>query len=625
MRNILILLFIFNHSTVFATAEHLGIHFSEKGLQSLFEALLTEYEHNKVHKKFYIKPGFTQTKIPVANLLQNPIISNLREKFINIDVSNDLPLYVDWGDINVIAKGNPNKRIIIPKGKNKDLSFIIKAQLEELVIEMDYLKICEFKDEKSQCIKDKGLYGNFKGIKISLENGSFIDILSIFNINFKKNSFNTEFSEILTNLIPSETKYQKLLISKYGLEKDVPKINLSFEDFEMPTPKLKIEDEVFEIQIKDISDAILKEKNFIASVITKFTGEYLAQDFTKTFNDNIGPKIQKIKTSYQFIEYDKYRDRSQKVSQAFKKSPSEGLKLLNEYHRIPDKSDNSIQTIKNLLHYSIYKANGTVELNSVRSNSLHDLLVHFDLDFKLNKKKLNIINYLHNDKTFKVGKVESKNFLMNDDLSLVISESIINSSLDLINSSTFVKSAFKELVKINGVSLNSLKVHFNSLPNTCTLDKVYIVANLKIKLNKLKSNGPLSYLKNKIGSVLEDGVIWFPLQLSFSPRISKDEDGKTKLKLIFDQYIADNNITNKFNYPIKDMYSIVEEGVISTLKDELRETLETPLSIDLSNLLQSVPGINFDLTNISFLSSGHLVLGAKIESINLNLLERRHD
>ena len=134
-------------------------------------------------------------------------------------------------------------------------------------------------------------------------------------------------------------------------------------------------------------------------------------------------------------------------------------------------------------------------------------------------------------------------------------------------------------------------------------------------MSQIESKGLGSRFKNYIASTLESKKVWFPLELRFRPTI-KVENGRSMLKLKFDKSCQGELLSNTYKYPKKDMYEMVEKGVLDTIKKDLFPALEQEISIDVTDYI-SVEGLKAKPSSVQFLKSGHLALLLDVQELAL--------
>jgi hypothetical protein len=152
--------------------------------------------------------------------------------------------------------------------------------------------------------------------------------------------------------------------------------------------------------------------------------------------------------------------------------------------------------------------------------------------------------------------------------------------------------------------------------------EIVLVAEVLVKLSELPTASFGESIENRIGSLVEGGKIWFPLEISFTAKLEK-RDYKTVIKLRANSPVVGNHLVNTYNYPYKEMWGKVEAGIISSLVGEDGEGLLPLLNnlpeIDISPYLE-VDGLTLNPKNIYVHKTGHLIITTDIETLDIRTL-----
>ncbi|MEE2671571.1 MAG: hypothetical protein VYA54_07665, partial [Bdellovibrionota bacterium] len=176
------------------------------------------------------------------------------------------------------------------------------------------------------------------------------------------------------------------------------------------------------------------------------------------------------------------------------------------------------------------------------------------------------------------------------------------------------------------VYIDGLNVHF--IPSELTAPQnLKVVANMRINLSQLEVEdfwsfeGIWSWINNGVGSLIESGEVWFPLELDFMIMPNELEEENT-IVLTGYNILEGETFKNTLNYPKKNMSRSVEKGIHEKLVEVLGESLNKEYEINLTDFLKMIPGLELSATHLRFTKSGHAVIGINIEDLDLSDMHR---
>jgi hypothetical protein len=308
----------------------------------------------------------------------------------------------------------------------------------------------------------------------------------------------------------------------------------------------------------------------------------------------------------------------------------------------------------------VYYSNIDLEYLVLRPSKNETIAFDYDMNIELNNSRVvTKKSILNNRASFTAPEFSQLN--KKYDLALAIGEPFLNGIFKTAVDTGVVRKIFQETAPIKGLTVNSLNIHFDQKSkvnfssgvssngprsiyerNRVVQDNTRVartpiklgrenaplipsqsyntgtftlVAGVEIDLSQIESKGLGSRFKNYIASTLESKRVWFPLELRFRPTI-KVENGRSMLKLKFDKTCQGELLSNTYKYPKKDMYEMVEKGVLDTIKKDLFPALEQEISIDVTDYI-SVEGLKAKPSSVQFLKSGHLALLLDVQELAL--------
>lgn len=631
-----IILFYLAFTSCFAASSeklsknHMALKLGNNGLKTILAEVVEHYRGSN-ERSIIVLPSesFTGT-VQKEMINENPIIRKLKN-FVEININENLNFHVKWTPITIEAKLAEKNIEIETFGKGKNFDTTFKLDIEELVIKGSKIEFCEYEKKDKTCNSVNGLYGRFDNYEIRLKDGELIQTLIKTNIRVRDGIVKIDFDKLVSNLISQKSKIDKMDMSRFQMNTEAPKFWLNFESFAMPPPVLIFNGNRIEIETKEIGDALLQEREFLANLLTGFAGEFVAKDLVNLFNNKIISKIDEIKTTYQLIDYDKYKQNSKRFLELMDKSTKEALLFLkNEHSGYPE--NDFLGVISNIFRRTIHQVKSDLVFNEMNTIDAQDLVAYFDTDLVVNDKKIQVGSKVWNGRK-KFGKINFEKIEFDYDFALAISEPLINTFAKTAVNTGLVNEVFQELIAMDGVKIEDLNFHVISNQDGCTFDRLKVVTNLRVKMSELKRNSWMDHISFKLGEYLEsewggdwnplpkEQDLYFPLEIDFIVSLRND-DGKTTIYLNSESPFGGGEFRNTFNYPIKNMSGMVQDALLEKLKSTLEPHLDRTHGIDITDYVNAIPGIELVPNHLLLSERGHIVLTFDINKIDLKKLGR---
>ena len=495
------------------------------------------------------------------NVMIKPIISNIKNLFINFNESNEENLY--------ILNENENQNIYIRKNKFKKILNIMKyigffpnlVNIKELVI-MYYIQLDDDNDNKYLNIEELNLNND---INISFKKFCQYFLCLCFYIKSKKHSFLNQFSYLLKE----EKKVNFFNELKYGQKEGIIRFILNLQNKKIPLNNIQDKSNYSQKFFSEIENLEIKDIDFLFKIFESFSSH-----FDKYLNYQI---------SFSDIII-LFKENKFLINNNNKNSY---LALENQYHKAKNRINNNISSLKNSLH-SLDKFikgkngnNKNIWLNNNRNTnyiSLRDVEIFYckvskraDINNRLNFKEFVKFLYLTLDKLGFNSINELFEYFYNKRKSIMKSFQQRNDELKKINILYYE-------VKSNEI--------FNIIQQISPIINVYFLSFTN-KINKY--------------SVTFDIFIKIFTELDLYPKII----GNIILRNIFYEI-----------YQIKIRQLKIKEKKIKIF-EEVKE-------IDFGEILMAIGVITFYLKNMSNLDEKKILLGlffriAESKKINLDL------
>jgi len=399
-------------------------------------------------------------------------------------------------------------------------------------------------------------------------------------------------------------------------DKVAPGLDINFKSLDIPRIAIVINGQETELDTSRLKGEILKRKSFLAKKLLAFAGEFVANDVAEMINVYLVNKS--VATSYQvyrkdnnnlpkFDEFVEARKNYNLADGTYVRPPVMLYSTLPQVDPMANLMGQISEIIRN--------AQLGISLKKISTPGNKDVELSGLVSFMLNNRQINVRNSLGNSNR----KLPALNLdaQRNNDITMAISEPLINGALDVANSTHLFQELFESLSPVPGFTIKSVKVHIQN-------ERAFVaVVNAQVDLKKIKSKGVKSWFKNKIAAWLErnnnNSVIYFPIEVAVAPIIKKLPNGGTGLDLKVYSPFNYVNLPNRFNYPsnVPDMTETVKDGVMDELKDSLQEHVNKTYSVDLTKFLNQ-SGVVFQPKSISINQNAYFMLNMDIVDIKFN-------
>lgn len=610
---------IFAFSLGVLANEHFGVYLTKEGVSKILGQIVQSYNKNGDVTQFTVDSQRINAKISKSEFDSFPLVQRLNEIAI-VDLDEDLPFSIRIAPMNFRVELDKSSIRTKFLGNNpKSSVFAVRFSVKNIILNGRYIEVCEIRKRVRTCDSQNSFYGKFENYSVKLSKGSRIEAVAFFNINTNGGQASLKLSSIHTNLFEAKNKNQRQIHQDYGLNKKKPDFDVSFKNFIMPPPILEVDGKSYQIDVSKLKNVILSEKEFLSRKLVEFAGAFLAEDLSKILNDTFLKELARINTSYSFNHVrtsDPFADlRNPRPIVAV-----DNTRVVLPIRHFPNADPNKplpkpktfIEEISQFLKKVFYQANFNLSLSSLKTKRDGDLLINTSSVLTLNNRTWKVGSTLGNNPNKKLMSSDVEKTISSNsrfDYAAVISEPIVNAILKMGSDQNIFDKALKKFAPIKGVTLKGISLYYEA-PNAITA-----VADVSIKLTDLESNGVLGWIKNRIGAVIENNYIYFPLELRMIPKLATDKNGH-KLKLEIESPFAYQGLKNTYNHPYKQMSATVEESVIETLKKEFLPLLDDMPEINLSEALNH-PAVKLSPVSIEVRSTGHLIIKGNIDKIDL--------
>lgn len=566
--------------------EQVAIRLNESGLLKVLN-LAVNYSTDMSGRKSVVVPkGILKLNVPKDKIQFNPIIK-IVDRLTNLDLHHDINFYLGTGD-GIIVDGRIDRESLstqIISSDEKGFEVKLKVNLAELSVKAKSLSLCENRLKKSPECGD-GLKVKFSNVKIDLKGTTTLEAVL---------RFETE----------GQYAHMSVLSVKTNIDvknKNAPKLDIGFSKIVIPEINIvSVDNEMIRVNVSndELKNKILEHKDFLARKLLGFVADFMASDLAEMVNLYLINK--KVLTSLHLLD--------EKILAGQMNIPKLYKEQLFERAPINDTKSELMNIISSVIRF----AQVDLSLAKIKTPGNKDLELNGAMDFVLNGRKLNIDNKLANsDKELPVLDLSEHR---ENDLTLAISEPLINGALDLVNSTGLFQDVFKLLAKNPGVSVESVKMHFTS-------NKSFVlVANLVINLDQTASPDVGAWMKKKIGGFLErnnnNGVIFFPLEIEVYPNFNENRKGQTEIYLEVLSPFSQAGLVNRFGYPsnLNESSDVVKSTIIDKLKDGILPFTDRFYNIDVHQLLNK-SGVEFKAKSISIIQSSYLLINLDIDKLD---------
>jgi len=578
--------------------EQMALRLNEQGIMKILRMAVQYNTATKESRTVSIPQNIYKFTIPKSQLLSNPIIPVVNE-ISDLNMNRDLDFYFNTSEIKLSGSVDA-KSLKSTIFNSSDTGFDLKLSLNlpQVVVTGAKLSLCEDKQRNTKNC-GSGLKATMNQLKITTVSRPVI----------------------LTMVLRLKTDGKVARVTVRSVDSNLddklaPGLDINFKSLDIPRIAIVINGQETELDTSRLKGEILKRKSFLAKKLLAFAGDFVANDVAEMINVYLVNKS--VATSYQvfkkdnnnlpkFDEFIEARQNYNLPDGTYVRPP------VMLYTTLPQVDP--MANLMGLFSDIIRNAQLGISLKKISTPGNKDVELSGLVSFMLNNKRINVRNSLGNSNR----KLPALNLdaQRNNDISLAISEPLINGALDVANSTHLFQELFESLSPVPGFSIKSVKLHFQN-------ERAFVaVVNAQVDLKKLKSKGVKSWFKNKIAAWLErnnnDAVIYFPIEVAVAPIIKKLPNGGTGLDLKVFSPFNYVNLPNRFNYPsnVPDMTETVKDGVMDELKESLQDHVNKTYSVDLTKFLNQ-SGVVFQPKSISINQNAYLMMNLDIVDIKFN-------
>lgn len=594
----LALIFTLLTGQVFAQ-EQMVLRLNEQGIMKILRMAVQYNTATKESRTVSIPQNIYKFTIPKKQLLSNPIIPVVNE-ISDLNMNRDLDFYFNTSEIKV--SGNVDVKSLKSQIFNSSESgFDVKLTLNlpQIVLNGARLSLCETKQRNTKNC-GSGLKATMNQLRITTVSRPVV--LSIV-LRLKTDG---KVARVSVRSVDSNLD-----------DKAAPGLDINFKSIDIPRIAIVINGQETELDTSRLKNEIMKRKSFLAKKLLSFAGDFIANDVAEMINVYLVNKS--VATSYQiykkensFAKFDEFlASRTTNAADGTYVRPPVMLYNLKNQSAAVDPMAPLMAQISEIIR----NAQLGIALKKIATPGNKDIELSGLVSFMLNNRRINVRNALGNS----ARKLPALNLdsQRNNDITLAISEPLINGALDVANSTHLFQEIFEEISPVQGFSIKSVKIHFQN-------ERALVaVVNAQVDLKKMKSKGIKSWFKNKIAAWLErnnnNAVIYFPIEVQVVPVFKRLANGGTGLDLKVLSPFNYVNLPNRFNYPsnVPDMTETVKDGVMDELKESLEPHTNKTYSVDLTKFLNQ-SGVVFQPKTISINQNAYLMMNLDVVDIKFN-------
>jgi hypothetical protein len=633
-------------------AQHIGVNLTNDGIQNLLTSAIESYSKGQgKNAALAIPEGVIYERIKKEVFGSNPLINNMRE-YVNFEQNEDLIFYFKWSPINVATKIVPNSLKINVTGDQRFFQASIRFSLNQLSISGRSLELCELK--KWKCDRNNALFGRFNNYSLKLKRNNKIDIAITADVKVQNGKVDLKLKNFISNLIPPSKASERSLYQQHGIATTKqPEFDITFGELIIPAPRLTINGQTVTLDVSGLRNVVLAHKEYLSTQLAQFAGAFLSDDLSKILNKEFFGKLNDLKTMISVLSYNNKPTRTTTNHRIL--IPQNTVAIdntrvvmprfqhlervnLNNFNRVEVSfMDQLMGVIKEVVH----QAQFDLEYKRTKTIKDSDLVVDFNTHLTLNQRKWPVGNKLGNGKTTmtypQFELLNAKSY----DVAVALSEPLINTTFKMATDTGLVHAVVDKFLSMPGTYITGLHMHIEEgavKESTVfkpfdiydektrryktitykTKDAIVAVVEIKVNLLEQPTDGIWDWISNRIGAVLEKGVIWFPLEIKFYPQITK-VGNKFFLELEAVSPFLYKGLRNSYNYPYKDMKGVVHNALLEKLKTDLKPLLEDLPKVDLTPYV-NLPGVELEPVQIYAKKSGHLIIATKVKKLDLKEL-----
>lgn len=580
--------------------EQLVLRLNEKGLLSTLKMAVRYNTSSKRDTSVLIPRNIYRFKLQKDKFFSSPVF-NLINEVSNLDLTKDLEFFLATSDIQVQGDVDVESlKVKLIKSTQSYFDVNLSVKIPRIYAQTKNISLCEKKNKnKLEC--GKGLKATVSELNVKTFKNPAVINIKIRILNDKSHV------------------RAKVLSVRSNLESpDAPKLNINLKSIEVPKISIVVGGVEQVLDTSNLKAELLNYKEYFASNLLDFVADFLAQDLVEMINRYLVNKG--MPQNLEILDYTNAPDHfenlfdnshSIQVDNTYYHNPY--LKRLNAEKIKKDPFSEMLKEIQSIVRRALL----LIKLKNISTPNEKDIEVSGSVGLVLNNNYIKVENLVGNSSR----KLPSLNLsaLNHHDINLAISEPLINSVLDVVNSTNLFQEVFEVISPVQGFHIKSVKLHFTK-NNT-----IAAVVNSEVDLNRIYSKDLLALVKNKIAAFLErnnnNSILYFPIEFELIPRFSKNENGGAMLDVWVKSPFNGSGTLNQFKYPsnVHLANESVRDGVMSELKASLSPFTGKLYSIDVSEFLNQ-NGILFRPNQISIIDQAYLLLNLDILDINMSIL-----
>ncbi|MBY0517419.1 MAG: hypothetical protein K2P81_10945 [Bacteriovoracaceae bacterium] len=594
--------------------DQMMIRVNHTGVIQIMRMALKYNQQGQGKPGFKIPRGIYSFSIPRSQVANNPIIKILNE-ISDVNFNRDYPFYITNSDVTVVGEIDESSlRSAVSNYTDKGFDLKLTFSIDKLSLKVADLSMCETK-YGSRC--GKGLKASFNNVGISMKSGSRISMSTDFKVVFEADQARLKLVKATSNLGQANG----------------PKLDISIGGVTIPPISIVINGQEAQLDTSALKDEILQYKAFLAQKLLSFAGEFIAEDMAEMVNKAL--KNECIPTQLRVLEMgseDKpatfggftpvpYVIVADNTRVYRRPLPPELMRYRGDIKAPPTYMELLQQDLANI----IKSARVDIKLKSIRTPVNQDIEIRANGSLKMNRRFWNVQNTVgHSTRVLPALNIDTT-VSRNDHFAVVIAEPVINAASDLFSSIGVYQKVLDSQVKMGGVYVDSIKVHFKN-GSTQATDKIYLIANAKVNLREMDADGVWAWIKKALAVWLErnnnNAILRFPIQIEAIPRIVQTSTGIKLMLRVNSPFASENALKNDFNYPnnVTSATSIVRSTVMDLLRENLASNTNKEFEIPLDSYL-SQKGVTVTPKSIRMINSAYMMVSADLKDLDFSALQ----
>jgi hypothetical protein len=500
-KSILSIVIISNFLVSIASAQHLSLNITNKGIKNLLNSALKSSNSKEKSNRIIVEGGPIFERINVESFNDNQIIKKINE-FVPLNQNEDFVFFFNWSPISVRSQLVSDSLRIGVEGNKSNFNAHIRLSLDSLNISGEYLELCELK--KWKCDKKENLYGKIENYSIKLKSGSRIDIAAVIKVKVIDDQVEIKLGNLVSNLVEPQTSIDKQLYKKYGITYNSAVLDFDFEKFNLPPLLISINGEVIEADLSGLREAILEDKDSLAGLLAGFAGKFVAKDLTNILNKEFLSKLDNLKTTFNIVDIGsneiikntmenikKSYHTVGKNNQITKEKPLSLLdlgfgnakeiletrrsKLREVYIAKVDntyvakrrfkgitKGPSFMDKLESVIRGIVSHANYNITYLSTLSQNNKNLSINFDSEFTMNHVKWKLGNKTKGGKS----KLKTPSFNAQEakkyDVAVALSEPMLNAALKVASKTKLIQEIVNKAAGLKGVYIDKIHLHLEN-------------------------------------------------------------------------------------------------------------------------------------------------------------------